>query len=910
DSSTSPTTEFKENKELKTITTTSFIENSSPIAEIIQKPPLQHIPICPEPNEIETNECKEEEENKGSNTIKENTGPAFKGLSKQLRTCFKETPQLPGSQFSFILFRNLQLVSLPETTKNEKILIELFIGSHLKPIDYIWAIEESQKAMKRMFELTGIDYPLNKLTIVSSPLRTGNDAMGGLGLIQIRDSWMEYPKFVHTHSLLVGQIVQQWTTNLLSICDNCIQKGLSMFLELILSSELSEDGIDEYSRRVAEIRRKLLGEFGGTTLRVMVENYIYLTECLELTKCPSIKQISIKDTFDDLCWALLQQKLNPLEEEIPKWKQLFLKLNNKGAVTGDCACCMQTEIEALKSHCRWTWLDKWGPSGQGHTLQAIDSQGVVQTWFRRSYTRHVPLRRDLFAVQQNEEISSQINLDPMNTKIEDLGIHLLARVFQSLPVFSKLQMEHVSRQFRTSSKIGWLTQNKVIVIPEETIKEGTNEYCIGGRFLFRLLMKRCCRYTTELVMYHLNPGDRLFKLLQLAFRLQHLCLDSLYPLSGSELLQIADRLPTLKSLIIKNCRMHYKYARDFQRMLDGLQQLQLLSISDCENFGTFEFNQPLPSSLKIIHLYSPNHNIEKQLTILRTIRQHTPEISALVLGQVNVEGQLEAQLFRNLRVLILPLDEYTLRSRLRENNEFLTPEFVQRLTALDLGQTDYQIGLRIFSQQLPNLQHLALILEYNTNYQLYRLLVQLPSLRSFSFHTKTGWDGLAGRSSTEIFGIFSSLAKKGIIEYLDVDVTLNTKVALDFVNYCPKLKSLFFKRLSRKPDILLNDFNWRMFLRVFDEFKRGKLPLEPSNKLQMLKNNFSNWNEKDFFNMRLKDPIEINHPWIECFNKPTTSHVIAEVCLKELGEGIDLPTEFLKFPPRTKVPDNIENRGN
>lgn len=133
-------------------------------------------------------------------------------------------------------------------------------------------------------------------------------------------------------------------------------------------------------------------------------------------------------------------------------------------------------------------------------------------------------------------------------------------------------MEHVSRQFRTSSKIGWLTQNKVIVIPEETIKEGTNEYCIGvrkeilnlfnvlcflfkGRFLFRLLMKRCCRYTTELVMYHLNPGDRLFKLLQLAFRLQHLCLDSLYPLSGSELLQIADRLPTLKSLIIKNCRM-------------------------------------------------------------------------------------------------------------------------------------------------------------------------------------------------------------------------------------------------------------------------------------------------------------------------------------------------------------------
>jgi len=47
-----------------------------------------------------------------------------------------------------------------------------------------------------------------------------------------------------------------------------------------------------------------------------------------------------------------------LEEEIPKWKELFKTLNSKGAVHNDCACCMQTETEALKSHCRWTWLDK------------------------------------------------------------------------------------------------------------------------------------------------------------------------------------------------------------------------------------------------------------------------------------------------------------------------------------------------------------------------------------------------------------------------------------------------------------------------------------------------------------------------------------------------------------------------
>uniref|UniRef100_A0A915NYF3 Uncharacterized protein n=1 Tax=Meloidogyne floridensis TaxID=298350 RepID=A0A915NYF3_9BILA len=454
-----------------------------------------------------------------SNTIVESIGSATKGILKQQKTCFKETPPIPQSKFTFLLFRNLQSVPPPqENVKNgkfNKTFIELFIGAHLKPTDYTWAIEESQRTMKRMTELTNTEYPLPRLTIVSSPLGAGNDAMGGLGLVQIRDSWMEYPKFVYTHNLLVGQIVQQWTTNLLSICNQCTQKGISLFLEWILASELSENENEEFGRRVDETRRRLFGGGGeagivGSTnptinqqqciersafslhtldstfgreiitkflnllfskyswvfkcttnselsklffeasggnkqmqnifdslfnskiyltplirIKVLplssilnielnnnlttkniqipieviddtgkinklilnssqiitklpiivsaflvakpssfarflynVENYIHLIECLEPTKCPSIKQISVKDAFEDLCWALLQQKLNPLEEEIPKWKELFKTLNSKGAVHNDCACCMQTETEALKSHCRWTWLDK------------------------------------------------------------------------------------------------------------------------------------------------------------------------------------------------------------------------------------------------------------------------------------------------------------------------------------------------------------------------------------------------------------------------------------------------------------------------------------------------------------------------------------------------------------------------
>uniref|UniRef100_A0A915MGY0 DAGKc domain-containing protein n=1 Tax=Meloidogyne javanica TaxID=6303 RepID=A0A915MGY0_MELJA len=191
DSSTFSTTITED---LQQQTTIPLIDTTSPfMEEIIEKPQLKHIPICPEPPLEEINEINECEGGERSNTIVESIGSATKGILKQQKTCFKETPPIPQSKFTFLLFRNLQSVPPPqENVKNgkfNKTFIELFIGAHLKPTDYTWAIEESQRTMKRMTELTNTEYPLPRLTIVSSPLGAGNDAMGGLGLVQIRDSW-------------------------------------------------------------------------------------------------------------------------------------------------------------------------------------------------------------------------------------------------------------------------------------------------------------------------------------------------------------------------------------------------------------------------------------------------------------------------------------------------------------------------------------------------------------------------------------------------------------------------------------------------------------------------------------------------------------------------------------------------
>lgn len=72
-----------------------------------------------------------------------------------------------------------------------------------------------------MANITGMEYPLEKLTIVSSPIPI--DGTHSLGLIHLKDTWVEYPKYSLTHTILMSQIAQQWIANILKICDKCVQ---------------------------------------------------------------------------------------------------------------------------------------------------------------------------------------------------------------------------------------------------------------------------------------------------------------------------------------------------------------------------------------------------------------------------------------------------------------------------------------------------------------------------------------------------------------------------------------------------------------------------------------------------------------------------------------------------------------
>ncbi|KAI6235881.1 Mnp-1 [Aphelenchoides besseyi] len=171
--------------------------------------------------------------------------------SESVQTCFQRSPALRSDQFVFVLYDNL--LSVHGDSKSPA--LEVLVGKHLQPSESRWLVLEVDAALRRMSSLTGVEYPLNKLTLVSAPLPF--DGTHDLGLIRLKETWVEYPKYLLTHTILNRQVVQQWISNMFSICDSCVQDGFSLYTEWLLSSKLEAVNIPT-NKRAMEAKQKLL----------------------------------------------------------------------------------------------------------------------------------------------------------------------------------------------------------------------------------------------------------------------------------------------------------------------------------------------------------------------------------------------------------------------------------------------------------------------------------------------------------------------------------------------------------------------------------------------------------------------------------------------------------------------------
>ncbi|CAK5095732.1 unnamed protein product [Meloidogyne enterolobii] len=239
-------------------------------------------------------------------------------------------------------------------------------------------------------------------------------------------------------------------------------------------------------------------------------------------------------------------------------------------------------------------------------------------------------------------------------------------------------------------------------------------------------MKRCARYCLELTIHAMLKQDRIFRLLHLGYRVEHLCIDSLHSICGSELKEIGERLPNLKSLIIKRCTFHFSTIKCFNLMLEQLKHLQILSISNCDNFKC-QLEQ-LPRSLRIFFL--DDFQMKNTQNVLRNIHRRAPNITVLSLENMEDLNE-QVQAFEHLKVLCLPYA----RLFADDVNGF-TPNFLQRLTAFDMGIVrDEFVLLRFVPEMFPQLEHLELYSMGYVDSKLHKYLDPIalfPALRSFT----------------------------------------------------------------------------------------------------------------------------------------------------------------------------------
>uniref|UniRef100_A0A915PAS9 F-box domain-containing protein n=1 Tax=Meloidogyne floridensis TaxID=298350 RepID=A0A915PAS9_9BILA len=497
-------------------------------------------------------------------------------------------------------------------------------------------------------------------------------------------------------------------------------------------------------------------------------------------------------------------------------------------------------------------------SRQGRMLQAIGEDGIVYTWYRRPYNRRVPTQRQLELQQQLQPIQGEPPptpqmLNPKQTQLSELGELILIRCFQSLPINDRFNMEHVSRLFQSASKRSWNIQEHVVVVPDVVLDEEYN-YSIDGRYLFRLLMKRCARYCLELTIHSMLKQDRIFRLLHLGYRVEHLCIDSLHSICGSELKEIGERLPNLKSLIIKR-----------------------------STFVKCQLEQ-LPSSLRIFFL--DDFRMENAQNVLRNIRLRAPNVvsnvlcpyspltpknphlnplspkyldlaywilTSLTVLSVENRGDLneQVQAFEHLKVLCLPYEHFTAD----DVNRF-TPNFLQRLTAFDMGIVRDEFALLLFVPEMfPQLEHLELYSMGYVDSKLHKYLDPIalfPALRSFTL---------------KIFA-------RNKLPYLLINFPLSTELAIDVIKYCPNIKTLFFTNET------VNDEKYFKIEEFIEEFKKLKEgippPINDENKIKM------HWSL--FENTEFEDGNE----WIMTDYFTTKNQILEQLISQEIGGNVPI----------------------
>ncbi|CAJ0579152.1 unnamed protein product, partial [Mesorhabditis spiculigera] len=162
------------------------------------------------------------------------------------KTCFRQTLGISAHQIAFVVSTNAQSKIFNTTTIDGAYIpdIEILFSQNerlIGRIDTNWIVQETAKTIATLTQWTGVEYPLEKLSIASAPIMPNSVASaGGLGMMIVPAAVIEHEKNQRYHSHFLRNIISQWIGGIVGLKDQneiCLQESLVEYLE----SKLHED---------------------------------------------------------------------------------------------------------------------------------------------------------------------------------------------------------------------------------------------------------------------------------------------------------------------------------------------------------------------------------------------------------------------------------------------------------------------------------------------------------------------------------------------------------------------------------------------------------------------------------------------------------------------------------------------
>lgn len=190
--------------------------------------------------------------------------------NRMIESCFEQTPPISSYLYAFTIFDRMN--SLREAEKSQEHVpdIEVLYSEEDSISKPNWIVAETEHAIKMMENISGLKYPLDKISMMASFLPVYG--VENFGLIVLDERFMAYPKYRLAHTILAHEIAQQWIGNIVTIKnwkELCLQEGLSTYLEWLITKSLNNStDIDEL---IGEKRREGIMKDSTTNTTIISE---------------------------------------------------------------------------------------------------------------------------------------------------------------------------------------------------------------------------------------------------------------------------------------------------------------------------------------------------------------------------------------------------------------------------------------------------------------------------------------------------------------------------------------------------------------------------------------------------------------------------------------------------------------